>query len=168
LEPFRTRRFSSSAQSGTSVVLPCNRLKERSARGIAGVLSSHTEDAQRLGADLVVALDVDKDVDAAPMVDAIADTVDGSTAAAVVRKLKTGGVFASVLCPPSNATERRELVFKTMQAKLDPATLVRMACAVHDRTFSIPISKSFPLKDANAAHAAAEGARSGKILLLAR
>jgi NADPH:quinone reductase-like Zn-dependent oxidoreductase len=144
-----------------------HRLKERSARVIAGVLSSHTEDAQRLGADLVVALDVDKDVDAAPMVDAIADTVDGSTAAAVVRKLKPGGVFASVLGPPSNAAARPDVVIKTMQVKPDPATLVRMARAVQSRAFSIPIGESFPLNDAHAAHGAAEGGHSGKILLSA-
>src|SRR5262249_10136041 len=99
-------------------------------------------------------------------VDAIADTVDGSTAATVVRKLKPGGVLASVLGPPSK-TDRRDIVIKAMQVTPDPATLMRMACAVQDGTFSIPIGESFPLKNANAAHAAAEGGRSGKILLLA-
>jgi NADPH:quinone reductase-like Zn-dependent oxidoreductase len=120
-----------------------------------------------LGADLVVALDIDKDVDAAPMVDAIADTVNGSTAAAVVRKLKAGGVFASVLGPPSNAAGRPDVVIRTMQVKPDPAALVRMARAVQNRTFSIPIGESFPLKDAYAAHSAAEGGQNGKLVLVA-
>ena len=123
-----------------------HRLKERSAHVIAGVLSSHTDDAQRLGADLVVALDGEEDINAAPIVDAIADTVDGSTAAAVFRTLKPGGVFASVLGPSSNAANRSDVIIKTMQVKSDPAALVRMARAVQNGTFSLPIGQSFPLK----------------------
>jgi len=144
-----------------------HQLKQQSAYVIAGVSSKHMDGARRLGADLVVALDVDNDIDALPMVDAIADTIDGPTAAAVVRKLKPGGVFASVLGPPLN-TDRRDIVIKTMRVRPDPATLVRMARAVQNGTLSIPIGESFPLENASAAHAAAESARGGKILLLAQ
>ena len=76
-----------------------HRLKERAARVVAGASSKHAAEANTLGADLFVALDVDDAIDALPMENAIADTVDGSTAASVVRKLRTGGVFASVLDP---------------------------------------------------------------------
>ena len=84
-----------------------------------------------------------------------------------VRKLKPGGVFASVLAPPSNAAERPDVVVKTMQLKSDPKTLLEMARAVQSGKLSIPLGRSFPLKDASAAHAAAEAGSSGKILLLA-
>jgi NADPH:quinone reductase-like Zn-dependent oxidoreductase len=45
--------------------------------------------------------------------------------------------------------------------------LVDMARAVQSGRLSIPIGRSFPPKEANAAHAAAEAGSTGKILLLA-
>ena len=38
-------------------------------------------------------------------VDAVADAVGGKTAAALLGKVKSGGVFASVLGPPVNAKD---------------------------------------------------------------
>lgn len=134
---------------------------------IAGVLRRQAAEAKRTGADSVVSLDDEEDVEGLPPLDAIADTINGATAEKVVRKLKPGGVFASVLAPPSNAAERPDVVVKTMQLKTDPKTLLEMARAVQSGKLSIPIGGSFPLKDASAAHAAAEARSSGKILLLA-
>jgi NADPH:quinone reductase-like Zn-dependent oxidoreductase len=144
-----------------------SRLKEHSATVIAGVLKKQVSDAKKTSADLVVALDDDKEIDGLPMLDAIADTVSGPTAAKVVRKLKSGGMFASVLTPPPNASERPDMVVKTMQVKNDPKMLLEMAAAVQSGRLSIPIGKSFPLKSASAAHAAAEVGSPGKIVLLA-
>lgn len=143
------------------------RLKEHSATVIAGVLKKQTSDAKKTGADLVVALDDDKDIEGLPVLDAIADTISGPTAAKVVRKLKSGGIFASVLAPPPNASDRPDMVVKTMMVKNDAKMLLEMARAVQNGKLSIPIGKSFPLKDASAAHAAAEAGSSGKIVLLA-
>jgi NADPH:quinone reductase-like Zn-dependent oxidoreductase len=143
------------------------RLREHAATVIAGVLKRQTAEAKRTGADSVVALDDEKEIASLPSLDAIADTINGTVAAKVVRKLKPGGVFASVLAPPSNAAERPDMVVKTMQVKADPQTLLDMARAVQSGKLSIPIGKSFPLKEASAAHAAAEAGSSGKILLLA-
>jgi NADPH:quinone reductase-like Zn-dependent oxidoreductase len=44
--------------------------------------------------------------------------------------------------------------------------LLEMAHAVESGKLSIPIGKSFPLKEASAGHAAAEAENPGKILLL--
>jgi hypothetical protein len=54
-----------------------------------------------------------------------------------------------------------------MQVKPDRLRWCSWRNAVRDGRFSIPIGLSFPLKDANAAHTAAEGGHRGKILLLA-
>jgi NADPH:quinone reductase-like Zn-dependent oxidoreductase len=143
------------------------RLKERSATVIAGVLKKQVSDAKKIGADVVVALDDDKEIEGLPTLDAIADTISGPNAAKVVRKLKSGGVFASVLGAPPNASERPDIVVKTMFVKNDAKMLVEMARAVQSGELSIPMGKSFPLKDASAAHAAAEAGSPGKILLLA-
>jgi Zinc-binding dehydrogenase len=58
------------------------------------------------------------------------------------------------------------MVVKTMQVKSDPKMLVEMVRAVQSGKLSIPIEKSFPLKEAGAAHAAAEAGSAGKILCL--
>jgi NADPH:quinone reductase-like Zn-dependent oxidoreductase len=143
------------------------RLKEHSATVIAGVLKTQASDAKKTGADLVVALDDDKAIDGMPTLDAIADTISGPNAAKVVRKLTSGGIFASVLAAPPNASERPDIVVKTMFVKNNAKMLVEMARAVQSGQLSIPLGKSFPLKDASAAHAAAEAGSPGKILLLA-
>jgi NADPH:quinone reductase-like Zn-dependent oxidoreductase len=143
------------------------RLKQRTATIIAGVLRKQIDETKRIGADHVVALDDEKAVESLAALDAIADTVNGVTAAKVFHKLKPDGVFASVLAPPSNAAERPDVAVKTMQVKADAKMLLEMAHAVQSGRLSIPIGRSFPLKEANAAHAAAEAGSSGKILLLA-
>jgi NADPH:quinone reductase-like Zn-dependent oxidoreductase len=143
------------------------RLKEHSAKVVAGVLKKQASDAKKTGADFVVALDDDKEIDGLPTLDAIADTISGPNAAKVVRKLKSGGIFASVLAPPPNASERPDMVVKTMFVKNDAKMLVEMARAVQSGELLIPMGKSFAFKDAGAAHAAAEAGSPGKILLLA-
>jgi NADPH:quinone reductase-like Zn-dependent oxidoreductase len=52
-----------------------------------------------------------------------------------------------------------------MQVKADARMLVDMTRAVQSGKLSIPLGPSFTLKDANAAHAAAEAGSTGKILL---
>jgi NADPH:quinone reductase-like Zn-dependent oxidoreductase len=143
------------------------RLKEHSAKVVAGVLKKQASDAKKTGADLIVALDDDKEIHGLPTLDAIADTISGPNAAKVIRKLKSGGIFASVLAAPPNASERPDMVVKTMFVKNDAKMLVEMARAVQSGELSIPMGKSFPLKDASSAHAAAEAGSPGKILLLA-
>jgi NADPH:quinone reductase-like Zn-dependent oxidoreductase len=143
------------------------RLKEHSATVIAGVLNKQASDAKQTGADLVVSLDDDKDIEGLPELDAIADTISGPNAAKVVRKLKSGGIFASVLAPPPNAGERPDMVVKTMQVHPDSKMLLEMALAVQRGKLTIPMGRSFPLREASAAHAAAEAGSAGKILLLA-
>jgi NADPH:quinone reductase-like Zn-dependent oxidoreductase len=143
------------------------RLKQHSATVIAGVLKKQASDAKKTGADLVVALDDDKEIEGLPTLDAIADTISGPNAAKVVRKLKSAGIFASVLAAPPNASERPDMVVKTMFVKNDAKMLSEMGQAVQSGKLSIPMGKSFPLKDASAAHAAAEAGSPGKILLIA-
>jgi D-arabinose 1-dehydrogenase-like Zn-dependent alcohol dehydrogenase len=50
------------------------RLKQHSATVIAGVLKRQAAEAKRTGADSVVALDDDKEIEGLPKLDAIADT----------------------------------------------------------------------------------------------
>jgi NADPH:quinone reductase-like Zn-dependent oxidoreductase len=140
--------------------------KSLGARVIAGVLKRQVAKAESIGADSVVALDDAAALKALEPVDAVADTVSGSAADAVLAKIKHGGIFASVLGPPSEAENYPTVEVKTMQVTADSAVLLAMAEAVHKGALSIPLGEKFSLRDAVKAHAAAEKGSTGKMLLL--
>jgi NADPH:quinone reductase-like Zn-dependent oxidoreductase len=133
----------------------------------AGVLKRQKAEAEKIGADFVVALDDEEAVRNLKPLDAVADTIDGKTAELLLEKVKPGGVFASVLGPPANAAAHPKVTVKAMQVTPDARMLVHMAEAVRDGKLSIPVGEKFPLSSANKAHADAEHGRGGKILLLA-
>lgn len=140
--------------------------KSRGATVIAGVLKRHVAKAQSVGADSVVAIDDPGAVNGLQPVDAIADTVGGPTADAMIAKVKPGGIFASVLGPPSKAKNYPQVQVKPMEVAPDATILRTMAEAVQKGALTIPLGESFSLKDAAKAHAAAEKGSTGKILLL--
>ena len=140
--------------------------KERGFTVLAGVRAHHRQEAEKLGADSVVALDDEKTLGELDPVDAVADTVGGKTAELLIAKVKPGGVFASVLGSPANAAAHPQVNVKAMRVIPDPTMLVHMAEAVRDGKLSIPVAEKFPLTAASQAHAAAERG-GGKILLLA-
>jgi NADPH:quinone reductase-like Zn-dependent oxidoreductase len=115
----------------------------------------------------VIALDDQASLKSLEPVDAIADTISGSIADQLIGKIKPGGVFASVLAPPSNAAAHPDVKVETMQVNPAPATLVRMAEAVRTGKLVIPLGQRYPLRDASKGHSAAEKGAAGKLLLLA-
>lgn len=70
---------------------------------IAGVRKSQLQDAATLGAHQVVAIDDEKELEKLRDLDAVADTIDGPTAARALKTLKEGGIFGTVLGPPKEA-----------------------------------------------------------------
>ena len=140
--------------------------KSRGASVVAGVLKRQVTKAQAIGADSIVALDDAEAVEALEPFDAVADTVDGPTADEVIKKIKSGGIFASVLGPPSTAANYPMVQVKPMAVSPDPGLLLEMAEAVQKGAFSIPLGQKLSLADAAKAHAAAEKGSAGKILLL--
>jgi NADPH:quinone reductase-like Zn-dependent oxidoreductase len=141
--------------------------KDRGATVIAGVLKRQIDEAKMVGADQVVATDDDSAIANIPPLDAVADTVGGRTAAKVIAKVKTGGVFASVAGTPENAAEYPSVKAVYVFSHFDRDTLQFMAEAVRDGKLVIPISKKLPLSEAAEAQAAAEKGGIGKILLVA-
>jgi NADPH:quinone reductase-like Zn-dependent oxidoreductase len=141
--------------------------KQRGATVIAGVLRRQFDEAKTAGADQVLATDDDTAIANLPMLDAVADTVDGKTAEKLIAKVKPGGVFASVLGAPQNAAKYPSVKVVPVFSKFDWKTLEFMAEAVRDGKLVIPISQKLPLSEAAKAQAAAERGSSGKILLVA-
>jgi NADPH:quinone reductase-like Zn-dependent oxidoreductase len=141
--------------------------KQRGATVIAGVLKTQMDEAKTIGADQVVATDDDNAIANLPMVDVVADTVNGKTAEKCIAKVKPGGVFASVLGAPQNADKYRSIRVVPVYATPDTKTLQFMAEAVRDGKLVIPISRKLPLSKAAEAQTAAEEGGVGKILLVA-
>jgi NADPH:quinone reductase-like Zn-dependent oxidoreductase len=141
--------------------------KQRGAVVIAGVLKNQMDEAKTIGADQLVATDDDNAIANLPMLDVVADTVNGKTAEKLIGKVKPGGVFASVLGAPRNAGKYPNVKVVPVYATPDAKTLQFMAEAVRDGKLVIPISRKLPLSDASEAQAAAEKGGIGKVLLVA-
>jgi NADPH:quinone reductase-like Zn-dependent oxidoreductase len=141
--------------------------KQRGASVIAGVLQRQMDEAKAVGADQVVATDDDAAIANLPLLDVVADTVNGKTAEKLIAKLKPAGVFASVLGAPQNAASYPSVKVVPVFSKFDRKTLEFMAEAVRDGKLVIPISQKRPLREAAEAQAEAEKGGVGKILLVA-
>ena len=142
--------------------------KQAGATVMAGVRKSQRQEAAELGADEVIALDDDADLERLGFIDAVADTVNGETAQKLIGKVKQGGVYGSVVGPPANAKMHPTVRVQLIKAKPDAAKLHWLAEQVAAGKLRIPIDRMVPLEDAAKAQAAAEkGGVGGKILLLA-
>ena len=140
--------------------------KSLGATVIAGVRKNQLEQAAALGADSIVAVDDSDAIANLQALDAVADTIDGSTAELLLAKVKSGGIFASVLGAPQNSAKFPKIKVVPVYAQPDVQALLQMAKAVIDGDLEIPIAAKMPLKDAAKAHAMIEKRASGKVLLL--
>ena len=61
-----------------------------------GVLKTQMDEAKTIGADQVLATDDDNAIANLPMLDVVADTVNGKSAEKLIAKVNPGGVFASI------------------------------------------------------------------------
>jgi NADPH:quinone reductase-like Zn-dependent oxidoreductase len=142
------------------------RAKSLGAKVIAGVRKKQADKAASLGADSIVAIDNAEAVSNLEPLDAVADTVNGATAEMLIAKVKSGGVFASVLGPPQNSAKFPGIKVVPVFANPDALALLQMAEAVLEGSLEIPIASKMPLKQAAEAHALVKRGVSGKVLLL--
>lgn len=134
---------------------------------IAGVRKSELAETASLGAHQVIAVDDEKELERLRDLDAIADTIDGPTAERVLRALKPGGVFGTVLSAPKNIA-RHNVRVATLMAQPDASRLYELADDAARGGFTIPIAKTLPLEEIREAHREAEqGHTHGKIILRA-
>jgi NADPH:quinone reductase-like Zn-dependent oxidoreductase len=140
--------------------------KSRGATVIAGVLKRQFDIAKTVGADQVIATDDDTAIANLSPLDAVADAVGGKTAEKLIAKVKPGGIYASVVGAPQNATDYPFVKVVKIFSKFDRKTLESMAEAVRNGKLAIPISLKLPLSEAAKAHAMAQKGGIGKILLV--
>jgi NADPH:quinone reductase-like Zn-dependent oxidoreductase len=132
---------------------------------IVGVLKRQMEAAKTIGADQVIATDDDALANLPPL-DAVADTVGGTTAGKLIAKIKPGGVSASVIRSSQNAAQHPSVKVVFFSSHFDRKTLEFMAEGVKDGKLAIPIGEQLPLSEAAKAQAATEKGGIGKIVLL--
>lgn len=131
----------------------------------AGVRASQIEEARKLGAQHVVAIDDENEMEKLHNLDAVADTVGGPTAARALKTVAEGGVFGTVLGAPKDAASGNVRVAGFM-AQPDASRLYELAEDVARGRFTIPIAKTLPLdKVREAQKEAEEGHAGGKIIL---
>ncbi len=141
--------------------------KKLGAHVIAGVRGSHKKAAEELGADALLALDNQHDLDSLGFVEVVADTVGGKVAEALIAKVKPGGTYASVVGRPVNATLHPTIKVEAFSSHPDGASMRALAEDIVKGNFRIPIDRILALDDAKKAHAAGEKGGVAKILLAA-
>jgi len=140
---------------------------EIGAKVIAAVRKQQMAEALALGATAAIDTGDDKSIASLGTVDAVADTINHDVAAKLIAKVKSGGIFASVLGPPSNAALHPTVQVNPVMAAPDPRTFVHYGEAIRDGKLKLPIDSLMPLSQAAAAHALAEKGGGGKIILTA-
>jgi NADPH:quinone reductase-like Zn-dependent oxidoreductase len=141
--------------------------KKLGAKVIAGVRKRQLAEVAELGVSGAVAIDDDAAIANLEAVDGVADTVGGETAAKLFGKIRNGGRFGYASVFPSEASATNPTVEVTrVFARPDASKVREFADDIRDGTFSLPISRRLPLRDAAAAHTLAQNGGAGKIILL--
>lgn len=140
--------------------------RRHGARVIAGVREKEKAQAAELAVDQVVAIDNERELEMLHDLEAIADTVGGSTIHRLFKTLKPGGVIGSVLGVPEGAREH-DIRVEAMMAVPDASRLYELADENGRDQFMIPIARTMKLEQAPEAHRLAEsGGVKGKIILI--
>ncbi len=129
---------------------------------IAGVRGSQRAEAEKLGADEVVA--VDEDLGDLKDLDAVADTVGRDVIDRLIPHIRKNGVLATVVGAPKSAAGRDVQVHEVWTGP-DAHRLEQLAQEIASGEFSIPIAKRFRLAEIRQAQELAEKGAAGKVLL---
>jgi NADPH:quinone reductase-like Zn-dependent oxidoreductase len=140
--------------------------RKHGARVLAGVRAKEKENASKLNVDGVVAIDSEEEIGHLHDLDAIADTVGGTTIQRLLKTIRKGGVLGSVLGEPEGAN-KYDIHVEAFMAQPSASELHQLADDVAGHEFSIPIASTMKLRDIQEAHRLFErGGLSGKIVLV--
>ncbi len=172
-------RLAARAQSGQTLLVTgalgsvgraaVHTARKLGANVIAGVRARQLSEARALEVSDVVAIDDDAAIAKLPMVDCVADTVGGETAAKLFAKVKNGGTFGYASSLPEGLSNSNPTVKVTrVEARPDASKIREFADDIRDGKFQLPISRRMPLRNAAAAHELAQRGGAGKIVLSIR
>ena len=141
--------------------------KKLGATVIAGVRATQLPEARLLEVSDAVAIDDDSAIAKLSMVDSVADTVGGDTAAKLFGKVRDGGSFGYASVIPDGLSKLNPTVSITrVFARPDASKVREFADDVRDGKFLLPISRRLPLRDAAEAHTLVQKGGAGKIVLV--
>jgi NADPH:quinone reductase-like Zn-dependent oxidoreductase len=138
--------------------------KQHGAYVIAGVRSSQRAEAEKLGADEVIAVDDEKQLNALKELDAVADTVGREVIDRLIPHIRKNGILATVVGRPKSA-DGKDLQVHEVWSVPDAKRLEKLAAELARREFTIPISKRMKLAEIRQAHELAEKGGGGKIVI---
>lgn len=140
--------------------------KALSCHVIAAVRGKHRKLAEQLGADEILVLDSGNTAAIAP-VDAIADTVGGSVADAVVPHLREGGIISTVATDKITPRPDLPVTFHRTIFQQEGADLVRLFAWLTAGKLQFPIARRMRFAEtAEALQLQQRGGLDGKILLI--
>jgi NADPH:quinone reductase-like Zn-dependent oxidoreductase len=143
--------------------------KKLGARVIAGVRGRQIDEARSLDVADVVAIDDSEAIRGLPLLDAVADTIGGETAAKIIARVKAGGCFGYASVLPEAAVAANPTVKVTrIFAQPDPSKVREFADDLRDGKFVLPIGRRLALREASEAHVLGERGGIGKIILSVR
>lgn len=135
-------------------------------RVLAGVRGIEKQEAAKLNVEDVVAIDDDQEISKLSGLDAIADTVGGTTIERLLPAIRSGGVLGSVLGKPE-AAGKFPIRVEAFMAQPDASRLAQLAEDVARGQLYIPIARTMKLSEIQEAHRIAEkGGVRGKIILI--
>ena len=136
------------------------------AQVIAAVRPSQMEEAESLGTRAVVSLEDEEGLAKFADIDSFADTIGGAVAAKLLRLLRPGAIYATVVGAPPEAANY-DIHVEMVQMQPDAARLAQLAEALVKGEFKIPIVKVMKLSEAAEAHRLGQaGGAGGKIVLV--
>lgn len=136
---------------------------------IAGVRARQLREARTLAVSDTVAIDDDSAIARLALVDCVADTVGGDTAAKLFGRVKNGGNFGYTSVFPDETCKLNPTVSVTrVLARPDAAKLREFADDVRDGKFLLPIGRRMALRDAGEAQTLAQRGGLGKIVLMCK
>lgn len=139
--------------------------RQKGARVLAGVRAAEREAAAQLLADEIVALDDEKELSQLHELDVVADTIGGTLQSRLIKLLKDGGTYASVIGPPSE-DPGRGIKVEAIMSQPDASRLYELADEVARGALVVPIAATYPLeKIQEATQQAEQGRARGKIVL---
>ena len=143
--------------------------KKLGATVIAGVRARQLPEARLLEVSDAVAIDDDAVIAKFSMVDSVADTVGGDTAAKLFGKVRNGGTFGYASVIPDGLSKLNPSVSITrVFARPDASKVREFADDVRDGKFLLPISRRLTLRDAAEAHTLVQRGGAGKIILVCK
>jgi NADPH:quinone reductase-like Zn-dependent oxidoreductase len=172
-------RLATRAQSGQTILVggalgsvgrcAVHTAKKLGAKVIAGVRARQLPEARKLGVSDTVAIDDDSAIAGLALVDGVADTVGGETAAKLFGRVKNGGHFGYASVFPDDVPKLNTTVTVTrVFARPDASKVREFADDIRDGKFLLPIGRRLPLRDAGEAQALAQRGGCGKIILVCR